>query len=172
MVSFLELLDPEAYRGMAQSFIQGGVSRNMSANSIQDMLQEVGLGYRRTTLLADVRHWKEAFTLGERMKYTNMDAMLGTDRYMETEWRMGSRFETLFRAPIKDPLTGEVTDRFVTIKHEHLEEGLPANDLTQTKTRGELQEEAEEYFDTYEIPRENIVGPVVPIMGFYNPSVF
>lgn len=172
MATFLELLDPETRRGMSQSFIQSGASKGMSANSIQDTLQKIGLGYRRTTLLGDVRHWKEAFSLGENMKYTTMDAKMGVDRYMETKWRTGSRFETLFRTKIKDPLTGEVTDQFVTVKHTHLEEGIEANDLSQTKTRRELQEAAEEFFKKYGIDPKDIVGPIMPIMGFYNPSVF
>ncbi|GAI44135.1 unnamed protein product [marine sediment metagenome] len=170
-MAFLDFLEPGVTRRLAQSFIQKGISQQQSANWIQNTLQKSGLGYRRTTMLSDVRYWKEAFTRGERMKFTTMDARLGQDRYMSTNWRMGSRYETVFRSKLRDPLTGEVHDQFVTIKHEHLEDGVIRNDLTQTKTRRELQEVAEEYYKKYGVAVENIVAEPMPVMGFFNPSV-
>ena len=171
MASFISLLDAESRRGMSQALIQGGVSREMGANAIQRMLQLVDLGYRRTTLLSDVRRWKEAYKQGELMKYTTMSGKLSQARYVESTWRMSSRYETLFSAKIRDPLTRKIVDRFVTITHQHDEFGQAVDDLTQTKTRGELQEQAETYFRKYNIDPKDIVGPIMPVMGFYNPFV-
>jgi len=144
----------------------------MSANDIQRMLQEVDLGYRRTALLSDVRHWKEAFLQGELMKYTTMDAKLGEDRYMETTWRQTSIYETKFRGMMKDPLTGEITEKYVIVRHQHEEDGMIVDDLTQTKTRRELQEQAEEYFKHTTWKDLELIGEPVPMMGMYNPGMF
>lgn len=171
MASFIEGLDPETRRGMAQSLIQGGISREMGANEIQRMLQEVDLGYRRTVLLSDVRQWKDAFLQGERMKYTTMAGKFSEDRYVATEWRQTSVYETKFRALMRDPITGETRDRFVTVRHQHEENGIMVDDLSQTKTREELQEVADQYFRHSTWKDEEMIGSSMPMTGLYNPNL-
>lgn len=171
MASFIAGLDPETRRGMSQPLIQSGVAQEMGANEIQRMLQEVDLGYRRTVMLSDVRQWKAAFLHGERMKYTTMAGKFSEDRYIATEWRQTSVYETKFRALMRDPITGETKDRFVTVRHQHEVEGIKVDDLTQTKTREELQEVADQYFRHTTWKDEEMVGKSMPMMGLYNPDL-
>lgn len=172
MASFLDLLLPESRRGIAQGFIQSGLTKRppLSANALQRLLISEGVGYRRTTMLSDVRQWNQALSFGERMKFTTMGAKFGADRYVQTPWLTKSRFETKFQAVVRDPITGELKDKFVTIRHVHEVEGIETDDLTQFKTRGELQEKAEEYYSKYGIDPQDIVGPIIPILGLYNPN--
>ena len=172
MASFLDTLSEESRRGLAQPLIQGGVGQDMSANAIQDMLQEVDLGYRRTVLLSDVRMWKNAFLEGERMKFTTMAGKFSEDRYMETTWRQTSLYETKFRALMRDPITGVTKDRFVIVRHQHVENGIVVDDLSQTKTREELQEIADYYFRHTTDKDLEMIGEPMPMMGLKQHSTF
>ncbi|GAI28763.1 unnamed protein product, partial [marine sediment metagenome] len=99
--------------------------------------------------------------------YTTMAGKFSEDRYMETTWRQTSRYETKFRALMKDPLTGETHERFVIVRHQHEVDGIKVDDLTQTKTREELQEVADDYFQHTTWKDEEMIDKAVPIMGFH-----
>lgn len=158
-------------RVMAQSFILSGVRRGLSANRIQQALQLKGLGFRRADTLKDVRYWSEAMERGAKIKYTWRPEAPSSDLYMETRWRMGARYETEVRVRYTDRITGEKHEEFVTVKHEHLEDGVSKPDLTQSKTRAEIEEAAIDTIPGYRGGEDAKDIEVTIMMGFYNPRV-
>jgi len=158
-------------RVLSQSFILSGVRRGLSANRIQDALQLKDLGYRRTDILKDVRYWKDALETGSKIKYTWHNEVVNPNLYTETRWRMGARYETVCRVRYNDRVTGESYEEYVTVKHEHLEDGLRKSDLYQSKTRGEIEEIAADSLPGYRGGEGATNVEVTTMMGFFNPRV-
>jgi hypothetical protein len=156
---------------MAQSFILSGVRRGLSANRIQDALQLKDLGYRRTEILKDVRYWKGALEQGSKIKYTWTGETVDPNLYTETRWRMSARYETVCRVRYTDRITGEEHEDYVTVKHEHLEDGLVKSDLYQSKTRGDIEEAARDAIPHYRGGEDAKNIEVTPMIGFFNPMI-
>jgi hypothetical protein len=158
-------------RNLAQKYIQSGLRRGLSANSIQTTLQRAGLGYRRQTLLSDVKYWKEAFEKGDYLKYVNRALRPSTRLYMQTAWQTKARYETVVEFRLKDRFTGETIERRVTVAHTHLEAGVEVADREQNLTRAEIEEAAEEMVGGYGLEDRFDVESIVPVIGWYNPDV-
>ena len=142
-----------------------------SGRTLLSALRESGLGYRTQDFYSDWNYWKEAVEKGKKLKYTWKGEVLGQDLYMKTSYEMKARYETLMQVQYVDPVTGNLETQYVTIAHEHLEDGVTRPDLYQGLTREQLEQQAKQAVQaTSPGGAPEIIG-AMPIMGFYNPNI-
>jgi hypothetical protein len=84
---------------------------------------------------------------------------------------MRARYETVVRVRYKDRITGEEHEDYVTVLHEHLEDGVTKPDLHQAKTRGEIEEAAANAVEDKYAGGHARVIETTPMIGFFNPMV-
>ena len=142
-----------------------------SGAAVLEALRVSDLGYRTQDFYSDWNYWKEAVERGKRLKYSWAGEVLSEDLYMKTGYEMRARYETVCQVVYRDPLTGEVNTQYVTIAHEHLEEGVTTSDLYQDLTRGDIESQAAQAVESESPGGQPEVLSVMPIMGFVNPNI-
>jgi len=160
-------------RNLAQSTLLSAARSlvAVSGRAVLEALRGVGLGYRTQDFYSDYNYWQEAVERGKKIKYSWQSEVLSEDLYMKTGYEMRARYETVCEVTYRDPLTGEVNTQWVTIAHEHLEDGVTTADLSQQLTRGDIEAEAAAAVESESPGGQPEIIHVMPIMGFVNPNV-
>lgn len=151
---------------LAQSFIVKGILEGLTGADIYRMLRDEGLGYRKQEFYRDYNYWKEAIKEAEEMRYIRRDARIPAERYVESWDRRMGGYQTIVRIDAIRRDTGERERLYVTVVHEHYEEGKLVPDQEQVFTRAEIEEKALQVI-SYRVQRGEIeVENVVPVFGF------
>jgi hypothetical protein len=151
---------------LAQSFIISGIMKGLSGNQILKALREQGLGYRTSEFYRDYQYWRQAYEKSIRMRYTRRDSVISEDRYIETYSRVRGGYQTVFRVDVFDRSTLERKSFYVTVIHEHYENGVLVPDRGQIYTRAELEEKALQAFQYRVTAGQYEVENIVPVMGW------
>ena len=131
--AFLATLSRAARR--AFPIIRRGVREGVSANRIQRLLQDHGLGIRRTNLLEIVRRERGVAAAGERLRFIPKGLRPDPSRLPEALTRLLRRFSFTVRIRGSDPRTGETLERFVNVASDEV------------LTRGELEAQGEAFVE-------------------------
>lgn len=160
-------------RRLAQSHLLSAarMAEIPSGRSLLSALQQSGIGYRTGDFYSDWSYWKDAVERGKKLKYSWKGEVLNRDLYMKTGYEMKARYETLVKVTARNLVTGKIEESIVTVAHEHLEAGVITPDLSQSLTRGQVEEAAREACRLGGYPVGAKVISVTPIMGFYNPTI-
>lgn len=160
-------------RTLAQSHIVSAARMLVrpSGRSLLSALGESGIGYRTQDFYSDWNYWKYGVDQGNKLKFTWINEVLNPDLYLRTGYEMKARYETLVKVTSRNLLTGQIEESIVTVAHEHLEAGVITPDLSQSLTRGQVEEAARKAADVGGVSERGAVISVTPIMGFYNPAI-
>jgi uncharacterized protein related to proFAR isomerase len=96
-----------AVRAIGRLAIGGLVKQGLGSNAIIGVLAEVGLSYRRTTMLADIREFTGLMRLEKTVRQVAMDAIFPQHAMVETYLRRARRYRVFGTLTVEDPLTWE-----------------------------------------------------------------
>jgi len=107
------------------------------------------------------------------MKYLSRSMRIPSHWYLPSQSNFGARYATKFLVEYTNPLTGERKEIQPWVKHTHLEEGFELADMTQEKTREELESVITDVMEP-ESPRFSEVAGwkvtrMMPLYGIVNP---
>jgi len=105
-------------RLMAQSFLRAGGREGIGANTLLKTIREAGLGYRRTTFLADYRNYQRLPSQYETMKYVGGDKRMANYNYIEVPRFQKSAYAYVVDVKVKDSATGREFDMRTTVSSD------------------------------------------------------
>lgn len=143
----------------------------MTGAEVLRSLREGDIGYRTQDFYSDWAYTRELVEKGKKMKFTWRGEVISEELYMETGYEMKARYETLCIVTYKDVITGKEETQWITIAHEHLEEGITTPDRYQALTRGEIEEAAADAVRATSPGGQPDIVSVMPVMGFVNPAI-
>lgn len=98
-------------RGIAQSMVEKGVSLGMTLSSIQETLQEAGLGYRRADIAADIRRIEGRRLYEDPISRLRPESFVPVHMVEELPYNMTTNYWYRAKAVWTDPSTGQETER-------------------------------------------------------------
>lgn len=108
-------IPPGGRRGLAQAFIRSGVERGITGGAIVRSLREVGLTYRRTQMLEDVRTFRGVTAVRPALKATRKDFYPSERMYRSPQRFMLRKYGYDVRVRFFDPRTNETRTQFTRI---------------------------------------------------------
>lgn len=121
--------------------IRGGVARGLSSTAINDLIRSTGqTGIRRTDLLAGIRSERGVVESASRIRSVPLDRFPDPSRIAQAKGRMLSNFSYDVRVRGIDSITGEASDRFITVRSN--------TNLTPRQIQAEALEAVEEAPET------------------------
>jgi len=81
-------------------FLMGAVNKGLSANSIIKMAQDLGISYRRQTMLDDIRILKGVEKIWEPLKYVPKDAKISEKNLVPSSKPMLTKYQFKVKADI------------------------------------------------------------------------
>jgi hypothetical protein len=105
---------PEDKRTEAWGFMKRAAAEGWSANETLSMLQEQGLGYRRSDFLSDFREFAKIPQARTGVKYTPKDKSVSDRNIIVTPENLSSDFKVIIHAEVTDIATGKKTIRLFT----------------------------------------------------------
>lgn len=104
-------LTPLKKQRFAQHFMVAGIRQGLSNNNILDQLQAVGLGYRRQVFLRDMRRIRRFKPRQPPMTRAEKDNYLSSNRTLGMLGRGRTKFQYVFRVPMRDPISNKIIER-------------------------------------------------------------
>ena len=133
-------------------YIMKGLEQGMSGRSILGVLRPEGLGYRTQNFYRDVGVVNRAMETWDRLKYVRRDHVPSASRYLPSKTILPDRYTTTIRFEALNPNTGEWNTIHKHVSHSTL------------RTRGELEEEAEQAWKSGPSPWE--IKDVRPVAAY------
>lgn len=153
---------------LAQPFILRGIFEGLSGRMIYSLLRSLGVSYNYNEFWKDVNYWRNATAKSLLMRFVSRTFKIPEEFYIPNWWRERGGFQTIVRALVKDPSSGEIKKVYVTVVHEHLEKGKVVPDEKQIYTRKEIEEKALELLrGKGNTPYYEVIN-LTPVMGFKN----
>lgn len=102
-------------RAAAQLVIRESVSKKLSAAETIRQLRDKGLGYRRTTMLADFRNFSNIKKKEGLLRYVRKDYVPTAEIAQVKEWKLSREY--LFNVRVRTRLNpgDPITERFVNV---------------------------------------------------------
>lgn len=110
----------------AYPIIQRGIREGLSANAIQKVLRDSGLGVRRTSLLEVVRAERGVQEAGERLRFLRPDRRPDPSRLPLAITKQRRLYSYTIRIRGADPFTAEPFERWFNVSSDQL---LTRNDV-------------------------------------------
>jgi len=128
-------------RGMAQPYLQKFISMGLSANETIRRLREVGLGYRRTDMLADIRMYRGVEKAKDVGKYIRKDRFPTESTMVKTVLNQKRKYNSFIHYKYLDLETQEVKTKAFFVAHD---EPLTVGSIEQAAGKF-ISENADEY---------------------------
>jgi len=156
---------------LAQPFLLRGLREGTRKWTFYRTLKEQGLSYRMIEYSQDWDYWKRVLDESQKMRYTRRDTTISEERYLPNYWRTKGGYQTVFRIDVFDKQNARDKRVYVTVVHEHYEQGQLVPDREQVYTRAELEQKAISMIDYRIQSGEYELRNVTPVMGWKNISV-
>ena len=101
-------------------FLHSAASRGLTGDALQAALASEGLGYRRTTMLADYRLVKELPAAAEPLRSIRRDRQPDPSRFPAALTRLLREYSYVVRVSGSDARTGQAGSRYVTVSSSAL----------------------------------------------------
>jgi hypothetical protein len=136
-----------ALRAAGKLLISGLVQKGLGSNAIIASIKEMGLSYRRTTMLADIRVATGLMKLEKAVRNVAPNILFPIYTMVSSQLRRGARYRVYGTLNVLNTKTGEITPRRISFY----------TDVRQSKA-----EWAASFLDVYEgepyEPNQNIFG--------------
>lgn len=137
-------------------YLKSGIKQGLSGNRILSSIQDAtGKAYQRTVFLADMRVLRGAEETFKGLKFIRRDRLVSERHYQTTVKTMNTRYKTVVEIHGISKITGDPTDRFITVGHDTL------------LTRGELERAALIALEKAESPTK--WDRIFPVEAYVNP---
>jgi hypothetical protein len=138
-------------------FLTSALQKGLSGREILDMLRRQGLGYRTSIFYQDLRILKGYFEVSEAMKFVPRDKVISDRLYAPASLKVPEKYVTVFRADIRNILTGEAKTKFFTVAHD-----VP---LPRWVLEGMVEENFSSWTETYPEYSLETIEALTPIRG-------
>lgn len=105
---------PGSIRALARAAIPGYLERGLGSNAIINALRPMGLSYRRTDMLADIRHFSGLAKLEGAVRAVAPTTIFPRHAMVETDLLRPRRYYVKARMTVFDELTLEEEERWVS----------------------------------------------------------
>lgn len=102
------------WRGVARLVMPSLVRQGLGSNAIINVLQGLGLSYRRTVMLGDIREFSGLARLERVVMSVASDVLFPQHAMVETSLRRARPYRVFGRLTVEDTTTHEQFERFVS----------------------------------------------------------